>query len=232
MYAAIPLLLSLSLPAQPQADVVLIHGKFWTVDKERPEAEAIAVWRDRILAVGTTKEIQKLAGSTTRTIDLHGQRVVPGFYDSHVHMLSSGMRLSQVALKDAKDEAEFGKWLREFDQKLPRDRWMLGGDWDHDRAFNGTLPTAELIDKYVPERPVFLRRYDGHMAVVNTAAMKIAGINADKKDPPGGVIYRMPGTKEPSGVLRDNAMSLVGRHVPESSPGEIAEALRAAVAEA
>src|SRR5262245_42761016 len=232
MYAAIPLLLSLSLPAQPQADVVLIHGKFWTVDKERPEAEAIAVWRDRILAVGTTKEIQKLAGSTTRTIDLHGQRVVPGFYDSHVHMLSSGMRLSQVALKDAKDEAEFGRRLREFDQKLPRGRWLLGGEWDHDRTFSGKLPTAEILDRYVPERPVFLRRYDGHMAMVHRAVLKMAGITAQTADPAGGVIYRKPGSGEPTGLLRDNAMGLVERLIPRPTDDEILEGVRAALNEA
>jgi hypothetical protein len=103
-----------------------------------------------------------------------------------------------VTLKDAKDEAEFGRRLREFDRQLPRDRWLLGDDWDHDRTFNGQLPTAELLDKYVPDRPVFLRRYDGHMAVVNSRVLMMAGITAQKADPSGGVIYRKPGTKEPT----------------------------------
>ena len=151
----------------PKADLVLLKGKIWTVNKAQPEAEAIAVWRDRILAVGSSADIGKLAGPKTQVIDLKGRRVVPGFYDSHIHLLGSGLRLSEVALKDAKDEAEFGRRLREFDKKMPRDRWMLGGEWDHDRALNGELPTAELLDKYVPDRPVFLRRYDGHMGVVN-----------------------------------------------------------------
>src|SRR5262249_61486132 len=161
-------------PAAP-ADLVLVNGKVWTVDGARPEAEAVAVWRGRILAVGTTEEVRGLAGPRTRVLDLKGRRVVPGFYDSHVHLLGSGRRLSQVALKDAKDEAEFGRRLRAFDRKLPRDRWLLGGEWDHDRTFNGVLPTAELIDRYVPDRPVFLRRYDGHMARVNSRAPKLAG---------------------------------------------------------
>ena len=170
----------------------------------------MAVWRDRILAVGTSADLNQFAGPRTRVIDLGGRRVVPGFYDSHVHLLGSGMRLGEVALKDAKDEAEFGRRLREFDRKLPRDRWLLGGEWDHDRTFAGQLPTAELIDKYVPDRPVFLRRYDGHMAVVNSRVLKLAGITAETPDPPGGVIYRKPGGNEPTGVLRDNAMGLVG----------------------
>src|SRR5262249_34636810 len=196
------------------ADLVIVNAKIWTVNAKMPEAEALAVVRDRIVAVGKDVDIRAMIGSKTRVLDLKGQRVVPGFYDSHVHMLGSGLRLSEVALKDAKDEAEFGKRLQDFDDKTPRDRWMLGGEWDHDRAFKGTLPTAELIDKYVAKRPVFLRRYDGHMGVANTAALKLAGITAETPDPPGGVIYRKPGTKEPTGLLRDNAMDLVDKRLP------------------
>src|SRR5262249_34448539 len=106
------------------------------------------------------------------------------------------------------------------------------GEWDHDRTFKGQLPTAELLDKYVADRPVFLRRYDGHMAVANTRALRLAGVTAATPDPAGGVIYRRPGGKEPSGVLRDNAMGLVDRLIPEPSGEEVAEAVRAALAEA
>jgi predicted amidohydrolase YtcJ len=214
------------------ADLVLVNGKVWTVNHAQPEAEAVAVWRDRILAVGTSAEIKALAGPKTRVIDLQGRRVMPGFYDSHVHLLGSGMRLGEVALKDAKDEAEFGRRLREFDRKLPRDRWLLGGEWDHDRTFGGQLPGAARIDKYVADRPVFLRRYDGHMAVANSRVMAMAGISAKTDDPPGGVIYRKPGTREPTGLLRDNAMGLVDRLVPAPSETEIGEAVRSALAEA
>jgi predicted amidohydrolase YtcJ len=214
------------------ADLVLLNGKIWTVSKAQPQAEALAVWRDRIVAVGSSAEIRVHIGPRTRTIDLKGRRVVPGFYDSHIHLLGSGQRLSEVALKDAPDEAEFGRRLREFDRKLPRDRWLLGGEWDHDRTFAGQLPTAELIDKYVPERPVFLRRYDGHMGVVNSRGLKLAGITVQTPDPPGGVIYRKAGTREPTGLLRDNAMDLVAPLIPAPSSAEIAEAVRAALDEA
>jgi predicted amidohydrolase YtcJ len=221
-------------PAPPAAaaDLLLVNGRFWTADRARPEAEALAAWRGRILAVGRGADVLPLRGPRTRVVDLRGRRAVPGFYDSHVHLLGSGLRLSQVALKDAADEAEFGRRLREFDRKLPRDRWLLGGEWDHDRTFAGRLPTAELLDKYVPERPAFLRRYDGHMAVVNSKALKLAGVTAATADPPGGIIYRKNGGREPAGVLRDNAMNLVERLVPPPSDGEIAEAVRAALAEA
>jgi predicted amidohydrolase YtcJ len=214
------------------ADVVLVNGKVWTVNKNQPEAEAVAVWHGRIVAVGKNDDIKRLIGRGTRVIDLHGRRVVPGFYDSHVHLLGSGQRLGEVALKDAKDEAEFGRRLREFDQKLPRDRWLLGGEWDHDRTFAGQLPTAELIDKYVPDRPVFLRRYDGHMGVVNSRVLKMAGITAKTADPSGGVVYRKPDSKEPSGLLRDNAMGLVEGLIPAPSETEIIEAVHAALDEA
>ncbi len=214
------------------ADVVLLNGKVWTVNKAQPEAEAVAVWHGRIIAVGKNDDVKRLAGRGTRVIDLHGRRVVPGFYDSHVHLLGSGQRLGEVALKDAKDEAEFGRRLREFDQKLPRDRWLLGGEWDHDRTFAGQLPTAELIDRYVRDRPVFLRRYDGHMGVVNSRALKMAGITAKTADPSGGIVYRKSGSNEPSGLLRDNAMGLVEGLIPPPSETEIIEAVHAALDEA
>lgn len=217
---------------RPAADLVLLNGKIWAVNQAQPQADAIAIWRDRILGVGSSAEIRAFIGPHTRTIDLMGRRVVPGFYDSHIHLLGSGQRLSEVALKDAPNEAEFGRRLRDFDRKLPRDRWLLGGEWDHDRTFDGQLPSAELLDQYVRERPVFLRRYDGHMAVVNSHVLRLAGITAQTPDPPGGVIYRKAGTREPTGVLRDNAMDLVTRLIPSPSDTEIAEAVRAALEEA
>jgi predicted amidohydrolase YtcJ len=214
------------------ADLVVLNGKIWTVNRAQPEAEALAVVRDRIVAVGSSAAIERLIGPKTRVLDAKGRRIVPGFYDSHVHLLGSGLRLSEVALKDANDEAEFGRRLREFDRRLPRQRWLLGGEWDHDRTFAGQLPSAELIDKYVRDRPVFLRRYDGHMAVVNSRVLQLAGITAETPDPPGGVVYRKPGSRQPSGVLRDNAMSLVARLVPKATEEEIIDAVRAALTEA
>ncbi len=216
----------------PFADLVVTNARIWTVNSAQPEAEALAIVRDRIAVVGSGADVRPMIGPKTRVLDAQGRRIVPGFYDSHIHLLGSGLRLSEVALKDAANEAEFGKRLQAFDRKLPRDRWLLGGEWDHDRTFGGRLPTAELIDKYVADRPVFLRRYDGHMAVVNTSALRLAGITAETAEPAGGVIYRKPGSRHPSGVLRDNAMSLVERLVPAPTEEQIIEAVRAALAEA
>lgn len=216
-----------------QAELILVNGRIWTVNPKQPEASALAVWRDRILAVGSDEQIRSLAGPRTRIIDLEGRRVLPGFYDSHIHLLGAGQLLSQVNLKDAADEAEFGRRLQEFDRKLPRDRWLLGGNWDHDRTFGGKLPTAEIVDKYVPDRPVFLRRYDGHMALVNSKVLQMAGITAQTRDPAGGEIFRLPDGR-PSGILRDNAMDLVSGVglIPPPSDEEILEAVTAALREA
>lgn len=210
------------------ADLVLFNGKVWTVDAKQPEVQAVAVWHGRILKVGTDADIKSLISEATKVIDLKGRRVVPGFYDSHVHWLGGGASLSEVNLKDAKDEAEFGRRLVEFDQKLPRDRWITGGKWDHDRTFAGKLPTATMVDQYVKDRPVFISRYDGHMALANNAALKLAGITAETKSPVGGVIFSLDDGKTPSGVLKDNAMGLIARLIPEPSDEAILEAALAA----
>ena len=94
------------------ADLVLWNGKIWTVNKDQPEAEGLAIWHGRIVAVGKNDDIKPLIGAGTKVVDLKGRRVVPGFYDSHVHLLGSGQRLSEVALKDAENEEEFGRRLR------------------------------------------------------------------------------------------------------------------------
>jgi predicted amidohydrolase YtcJ len=240
LLVALVLLPALPLAAQKPAggkpavfaDLVLYNGKITTQNKARPEAQALAAWGERILFVGDDADVKPLIGPDTKAIDLKGRRAVPGFHDSHVHFLASGMRLSQVALKDAADQKEFGRRLREFDKKLPPGRWIVGGEWDHDRTFHGELPTAAMLDKYVPDRPVYINRYDHHMAVVNSVALRKAGITAETPDPPGGVIFRKPGTKEPTGVLRDNAMGLVAKLIPAPSDDEIAEGIKAALNEA
>ena len=114
---ALPLLDATTMFAQGKADLVLLNGKIWTVNKAQPEAEAMAVWHGRITAVGNSNDIRALGGENTKVIDLKGRRVVPGFYDSHVHLLGSGERLSEVALKDAENEEEFGRRLRDFERR-------------------------------------------------------------------------------------------------------------------
>jgi predicted amidohydrolase YtcJ len=198
----------------------------------RPEAQAIAVWRGRILAVGSSGEIRHLIGDRTKVVDLRGKLVLPGFIDNHTHFLSGGFWLGEVKLKDARNEEEFGQRLAAKSRELPPGAWITGGTWDHDNWPGGRLPTAELIDRYVPDRPVFVTRYDGHMSVANSLALKLAGITAETPDPPGGVIVRKAGTREPAGVLKDAAQDLVQRVIPPPSDAEVRRALEVALSEA
>ncbi len=214
------------------ADIILTNGKIWTVDKNLPQAEAVAVWRDRILAVGSSDELSLLIGHDTEIIDLEGKLVLPGFIDNHTHFLQGGFWLSEVRLKDAESPDEFGRRLAAKSSELPPGKWLKGGTWDHDNWAGGELPTAELIDRYVQDRPVFVIRYDGHMGVANSKALKMAGITSETKDPPGGIIVRKPGTREPAGVLKDTAMDLVYRIIPAPDKEEVRFAVEAGLREA
>lgn len=222
--------------AEPaQADCIIHNALIWTGNPKTPTASALACADGKIIYVGDNAGVMQYRGPATKVLDLKQKRVVPGFHDTHVHFLAGGIFCSQVDLKDCANEEEFGKKLREFDQKLAPGRWMLGGNWDHDRTFGGTLPTAALLDKYVsPNRPVFLRRYDGHMALGNTRVLKLAGITEQTVDPSGGEVVRLSGGKEPSGILRDNAMGLVtGRGlIPQNDDETIVEGVRRALDEA
>src|SRR5437870_4685926 len=217
------------LAAAALVDLVLVNGRILANDRD---VQALAASRGRVVATGTDAEMRALGGPQAKVIDLRGRRALPGFRDSHVHVLEAGLGLAQVSLKDAPDEADFGRRLKEFDRKLPPGSWIVGGRWDHDRAFGGKLPTKELIDKYVAGRAVVIDRYDGHMAVANTMALRLAGVTADTPDPPGGIVYRVAGSREPSGILRDRAADLVEGKAPPPSAAEIDLALHAALQQA
>src|SRR5438477_9156006 len=210
------------------ADLVIINAKVHTMDRSQPIAEAVAVLGNRIVAVGSTKAIRDLAGTNTRVIDAKGQLVLPGFNDAHVHFMSGGFQLSSVDLRDANTPQEFAERIRDFAAKLPRGRWITGGDWDHERWPDAKLPAKELIDRYTPDTPVFVNRLDGHMALANSLALKLAGVTRETKDPPGGVIVRDPKTGEPTGILKDAAQSFVWKVIPAPSFEEKLAAARAA----
>jgi len=215
-----------------QADLVLVNGRVWTVDASHPEAQAVAVWKGRILAVGSDEEIRGLAGESTQVIGLGGKLVLPGLNDSHTHFVGGGFFLLGVDLKNAASEEEFGRLLAEKSKALPAGAWITGGNWDHDRWPGGNLPTAGLIDQYVPDRPVFVSRYDGHLSVANSVALKLAGVSAATPDPPGGEIVRKTGSREPAGVLREHAAGLVGRIVPDPGREETRLAIETALKQA
>ncbi|HLH18946.1 MAG TPA: amidohydrolase [Bryobacteraceae bacterium] len=226
--AAIAMALASTLSAQPYADLILTHGKIWTGNAAQPTAEAVACAAGRIVAAGSAADIAKWAGPRTRTIELAGRLVVPGFNDAHVHFFSGGSNLASVQLRDAKSEAEFRDRIRVYAAKLPAGRWILGGDWDHESWSPARLPTRQLIDEAAGDHPVFVNRLDGHMALANSIALQRAGVTRNTPDPPGGTIVR-DASGEPTGVLKDAAMAAVERVIPDPTDAEIEEAIRAAM---
>ena len=208
-------------------DIIIVDALVRTMDPARPTAEAVAILGNRIVAVGSDVEIRKLAGDKTRVIDAKKRLVLPGFNDAHVHFLSGGFQLSSVDLRDANTPEEFAERIRHFASNLPAGRWITGGDWDHERWPTAQLPTKELIDRHTPNTPVFVNRLDGHMALANSLALKLAGVTSQTVDPPGGVIVR-DAKGEPTGILKDAAQSFVWKVVPDSSFEEKLDAARAA----
>ncbi|HJR08501.1 MAG TPA: amidohydrolase [Pyrinomonadaceae bacterium] len=209
------------------ADLIIVNARVHTMDKARPEVEALAVYGNRIAAVGTSEEIRKLAGARARIVDAHGALVLPGFNDAHVHFIDGGGHLASVQLRDAASPEEFAERIRQFAAKTPKGRWITGGDWDHERWPGAPLPTKELIDKFTPDTPVFVNRLDGHMSLANSAALKLAGVTRETKDPDGGLIVR-DAQGEPTGVLKDAAMSFVYAKIPDATFDEKLDAARAA----
>jgi predicted amidohydrolase YtcJ len=212
-------------------DIIIINAKVHTVDRARPEAEAVAICGERIAKVGTSAEVKALADQRTRTIDAHGRLVVPGFNDAHVHLISGAEQIIGVDLRPARDEKDFTRRLGDHVARLPEGRWVLGGYWDHEAWPSRTLPTKALLDAVTPRHPVFVQRLDGHMGVANSLAMKLAGLTRDAGDPEGGTIVR-DDAGEPTGVFKDNAMDLITRAVPPPTLEETIEKARAALAHA
>lgn len=208
--------------------VVIVNAKVHTMDPAHPTAEAVAVFGNRIAAVGSSGEIRQLAGKKTRVVDAGGKLVLPGFNDAHVHFLMGGFQLSQVDLRDAKSPAEFTERLRKFAEKLPKGQWIVGGEWDHERWPGAPLPHKEWMDAVTPDNPVFVDRMDGHMGVANSLALKLAGVTKETKEVDGGLIVREAKTGEPTGLLKDAAMAYVENKIPEKTFEEKLAAAKAA----
>jgi predicted amidohydrolase YtcJ len=228
--AALFVMPTLSTNAQANSlppDLLIVNGSVHTMDSDRPTAEAVAILGNRIVALGSSAELRSLAGPNTRIIDAHGNTVVPGFNDAHVHFLEGGFSLASVDLRDAKSREEMARRLAEFAKQIPKGRWILGGQWDHEKWPGAPLPTRQMIDAATPDNPVFVNRLDGHMALANSLALKLAGVTHETKDPAGGLVVRDT-AGEPTGVLKDAAESLVEKAIPSKSFEEKRVAARAA----
>jgi predicted amidohydrolase YtcJ len=216
---------------KPAADLIVTHANIWTVDAAHPSVQAVAVLGERIVAVGSAADVDAWRGPKTRMIDAQGKLLLPGFDDAHVHFVTGGLQLDSVQLNDATSAEEFKRRIAERAKATPKGEWIEGGDWDETKWTPAQLPAHQLIDDVTPENPVFLNRYDGHLALANAAALQLAGITAATPDPPGGKILR-DAQGNPTGILKDAAMNLVGKVIPPLSHAQRMKAARRALAHA
>src|SRR5687768_6688751 len=209
------------------ADAIYLNGDFWTGDPGQPKVEAIAVLDGRIVRMGSSANVRKIADKKVRVVDLQNAPVVPGFIDNHLHFVSGGLALDRVDLRDASRPAEFSRRIAQASARLPKGRWILDGNWDHE-TWGGQLPTRDWIDKDTPSTPVFVSRLDGHMALANSVVLKLAGIDEKTPDPPGGTIVR-DAAGRPTGALKDAAMTLVTKVMPPPTDEELEQGLQRAM---
>jgi len=217
--------------SQPAADLIITHANIWTVDSSHPKAQAVAVLRDRIVAVGSDAEVAAWRGPETKMFDAGGKLILPGFNDAHVHFVSGGSQLDRVQLNDVTNAQEFARLIGERAKSTPKGSWILGGDWDETKWTPAEFPTKELIDPITGDTPVFVSRYDGHMGLANSAALRAARITAQTPDPPGGAIVRDT-EGNPTGALKDAAADMLLKVIPPLSHEERLRAVKRALAHA
>jgi hypothetical protein len=211
-------------------DLIVINGQVYSAAGDEL-AEAVAVRGNKVIRVGSNREIQRLRRAQTTVIDANGGAVVPGFNDAHAHLISGGLSLDQISLSDAATLDEIRDTIRVWSEAHPEREWITGRGWYY-QPFNGVMPTRQLLDSLVPDRPAYLIAYDGHTGWANTAALERAGITRKTKNPPNGVIVREPRTGEPSGALKESAMALMSPVMPRPTLEDRVAALRAAIDEA
>ncbi len=207
--------------------LAVVNAHIWTGDTRRPWADGIAVGGERILAVGSSAEMRKLASGDTQVIDAKGMMIVPGFIDAHIHFLEGGFGLSSVQLRDAKTPREFADRIAAFAAGARPGTWITHGDWDHE-LWGGDLPHRDWIDAATPANPVWVRRLDGHMSLANSAALAAANVTRATPDVDGGTIVRDE-NGEPTGIFKDNAEPLVARAMPKAPADREDQALDAAM---
>jgi predicted amidohydrolase YtcJ len=212
-------------------DLIIHNGSVYAADAAGTMAEAIAVRGNQIVRVGSDRDVLRLRRPQTEVIDARDAAVVPGFNDAHAHFIGGGLALDKINLLEARSIEEIQQRIREWATANPDQPWVLGRGWYYE-PFPGGLPTRQMLDALVPDRPARIISYDGHTAWVNTRALRLAGITKRTPNPGNGVIVKDPRTAEPTGVLKEAAMALVGRLVPAPSREDRARALRAAVSEA
>jgi predicted amidohydrolase YtcJ len=218
-----------SRAVEPPADRVLLNGKVLTVDAQDSVAEAIAIRDGRIVAVGKTAAIEALAGPGTDRIDLRGRTATPGLLDAHLHLSSGGLlRLTQADLSFPmiKSIADITAVIAERGTAAAEGEWLLGRGWDEGKLAERRYLLASDLDPVSAGRPAWLTHTMGHYGTANSTALRLAGIDRETPDPPGGVIDR-DDTGEPTGVLKESAMRLVTQHIPPPGAGQMRAAIAA-----
>jgi len=219
--------------ARPIADTIYIHANIYTgmagdSSMAVQRAEAMAVRGDRLIAVGSESDVIKLKGPQTKVVDLKGCFVMAGFNDAHMHMTEAGFKKLTVDLTGTRSLQEFQERIRKYLKAAAPHEWITGSGWDETLWPGGHLPTRGDIDEVTNDHPVFLVRIDGHVAVANTAALKIAQVSAATKNPHGGEIAR-DASGEATGILRETAQSVVASFIPPPSPEQHRQAIEAAL---
>ena len=233
LHVVVALAFALCATAQtnPAANLIIQNARVWTVDPSQPEAQAVAILGDRIVAVGSNQQVEVWRGAHTSVVDADGRRLLPGFNDAHVHFVDGGSQLDNVELNDATSAQEFARRIRERAVKTATGSWLLGGDWDETKWSPAEPPTKELIDAATPNTPVAVNRYDGHMVLANSLALKLAGITAQTPDPDGGVIVHDK-NGNPTGALKDAAQDMLFKAIPPLTHDQRRHAIERALSHA
>ena len=213
------------------ADTVLVNARIYTVDAKQPWAEALAIRGDKLLAVGSAREITAYRGASTKVIDTRGKLILPGFTDCHIHFMDGSLGLTQVDLNGSKSVAEIQKRVKEYAESHPKETWIGGMGWTYSTFGSAALPDKKFLDEVVPDRPVYLQAYDGHSSWANSKALALAGITRETPDPPHGKIVRDE-KGEATGALKESAGDLVASLMPKPTHEERLAALRLGMHEA
>lgn len=211
------------------ADLILTNGRIYTMDPAQPQATAVAIRHNRIMAVGGDEQIKPLLRPGGEWIDLQGRAVTPGLVDAHVHFQHFALHLQRVNLDGCRslDEALARVQAKAAQTDFSHGRWLQGRGWQIDDWGTAVFPTAADLDAILPNVPVYLSDKSGHAAWVNSQLLRLAGIDEQTPDPPGGQIQRDANGRA-TGILFEGAIDLVARHKPKNTPGQIAEAMQAA----
>lgn len=216
-------------------NLVVYNAKVWTGNPASPIADSFRIEDGKFVAVGSglEKACTPHLDSNTKYLDAGGARILPGLIDAHLHLLGGGLQLSRINLRDVPDRAAFIAAVAERARQTPKGQWIQGGRWSTESWPDPAQPTREWIDAVTADHPVLLSRMDGHGALANSVALKLAGIDAHgPADPPGGQIERDRTTGEPTGILKDAAIDLVSDLIPVPSAAQLDAALKAAMVEA